>query len=394
VVSYSSPSKTKMTILTLVRALPRPFKKHTTKVLAVCISAVMLSVAFAYAAQPVLIPKHKLIISSHRVIHLQKTSVVAPTKAAISSKSITAAIPAMTPSIITQSTPAAAPVTHHATVSNNTSTATVAATSASPGTTVNSLSKSPSTTSPSSTQNVGPGSGQGSSSSPSSSPGKSSGSSTSSSASSSYTSNNWSGYIDSGQSYSGITANWSVPSPGGNGTSTSADATWIGIGGVTTNDLIQIGTENTVTAAGKASSAVFYELLPDSSVYPSALDILPGDSIEASITEQTIGSWLISITDTTANETFSDTISYTSSNSSAEWIEEDPSYSNTRLVPFDDYGTTNFSSATVVSETKTLSLAASGADPVTMMDSNNQTESTPSSIFSDGMGFSVTRTNL
>jgi hypothetical protein len=254
-ISYSSPSKTKMTIPTLARALHRPLKKHTTKVLAVCMTAVIFSVAFAYAAQPVLLPKHQLIISSHRVMHLQKTNVPLSTRPA-NSNSVVTSIPADSRSSITQSTPATTTITRTATttISPNTSTAAVAASSASPGTTVSSLSKTPSVASSSSSQSSSSSSGQSSSSS--------SGSGSNSSASSdSYSSDNWSGYIDSGQSYSGITGNWIVPTPGGNGTSTSADATWIGIGGVTTDDLIQIGTENTVTSSGKVSSAVFYEFI-------------------------------------------------------------------------------------------------------------------------------------
>src|SRR5579884_3471735 len=67
----------------------------------------------------------------------------------------------------------------------------------------------------------------------------------------SYTSLNWAGYLANSGGYTAVSSSWVVPSATGTGSSQSADATWVGIGGVSTNDLIQAGTENTVESNGQ-----------------------------------------------------------------------------------------------------------------------------------------------
>ncbi len=54
------------------------------------------------------------------------------------------------------------------------------------------------------------------------------------------TSHNWSGYAAKSGTYTGVTGTWTVPVPGINRTP-GVGATWVGIGGVTSHDLIQAG---------------------------------------------------------------------------------------------------------------------------------------------------------
>ncbi|HET8991656.1 MAG TPA: G1 family glutamic endopeptidase [Candidatus Saccharimonadales bacterium] len=234
-----------------------------------------------------------------------------------------------------------------------------------------------------------------SSSSPSPSPTSSSGGSGSSSSSppqvtSGYTSTNWSGYLASGGSYTAVSASWKATSPTGNGSSTSADSTWIGIGGVTSADLIQIGTENTVSASGQVSTAAFYELLPNSAIFIPSLSVTPGDGISADINEVANNQWTMTITDTTSNQSFTTTVSYQSTNSTAEWIEEDPSYSSGSQIPMDNFGSVDITSASTVSNGSTLNLNTSSAQPITMVTQSGQPVATPSYIGPDGASFDVT----
>src|SRR6266540_1976205 len=103
------------------------------------------------------------------------------------------------------------------------------------------------------------------------------------------TSSNWSGYVASGGTYTSVTGTWIVPQVGA--TTTGADATWVGIGGVSGTDLIQAGTQATV-AGGSVSYEAWIEMLPDSSRTVS-LSVAPGDSVTVTITEQSTGNWLI-----------------------------------------------------------------------------------------------------
>src|SRR5207244_9005358 len=63
-------------------------------------------------------------------------------------------------------------------------------------------------------------------------------------ASSASRSSNWSGYVANGGSFTAVTATWVVPQV--SATSTGADATWVGIGGLNSRDLIQAGTQASV----------------------------------------------------------------------------------------------------------------------------------------------------
>src|SRR5690348_4888732 len=58
------------------------------------------------------------------------------------------------------------------------------------------------------------------------------------------TSSNWAGYVAEGGTYTGVSGAWHVPVPQDSAaTSVAADATWVGIGGVESHDLIQAGTQ-------------------------------------------------------------------------------------------------------------------------------------------------------
>jgi hypothetical protein len=205
-----------------------------------------------------------------------------------------------------------------------------------------------------------------------------------------YTSTNWSGYLATAGSFIGVSASWTATNATGNGSTTSADSTWIGIGGVTSSDLIQVGTQNIVTANGQVSTSAFYELLPSVSQPVPGVTVLPGDSMTASLSEVSSGQWVISITDKTDGQSYTTTVSYSSSLSSAEWIEEDPSYSFRRQIPFDNFHEASFTGgSTTLSSGSTLNIATSTAQPVTMDNSIGQTVAVPSTIGGDGASFTV-----
>lgn len=215
--------------------------------------------------------------------------------------------------------------------------------------------------------------------------------SNSSTTSISYTSSNWSGYFSSTSTYkyTAVSGDWTEDTPTGNGSSNSYDATWIGVGGITTNDLIQVGINNTVSSTGQISTQAFYEMLPSPSVTVSGFKVSPGDSITASITETSTDMWSITLNDLTQNETFNKVVSYTSSLSSAEWIEEDPSSIKGGLLPLDNFGTVKFGKAFTIVNGTSSNLLQINANSVTMVNSSGKPEAVPSAIGNDGASFSV-----
>jgi hypothetical protein len=205
-------------------------------------------------------------------------------------------------------------------------------------------------------------------------------------------SHNWSGYVAMGGGFTSVTGNWVIPQIPAT-TGLTGDATWVGIGGVTSNDLIQIGTQALTNTNGPAVSyQAWYETLPGYS-QPIPITINSGDSITASLTEQTQNQWVITLSNNTNGQNFKTVLSYTSSSSSAEWIQEMPSRSSGALIPLDNFGAIQFSSGGAVKNGQTLNIAQSGATTITMVNFSQQVLATPSSLGNDGASFSVSRSS-
>jgi hypothetical protein len=153
-------------------------------------------------------------------------------------------------------------------------------------------------------------------------------------------STNWFGYNQgtleqSGKLFTSVTSDWTVPTASAHKAGEAENsATWIGIGGgcvdagcaLSDATLVQTGTEQDVNSAGHASYSAWWELVPAPAVTISNMAVSAGDRIHASVSESAPGSdvWTITLKDLTKKESFSTTVPYTSTNSTAEWIEETP----------------------------------------------------------------------
>jgi hypothetical protein len=144
----------------------------------------------------------------------------------------------------------------------------------------------------------------------------------------------WAGYIINSDSanpkpvVTSISGSWIVPEI----TASQQDAfsaTWIGIGGLSDQTLIQIGTEQD-SIEGQPVYSAWYEALPDYSMVISEPNISAGDKITASInlTDSANNMWLVSIEDESTAQKFEKIIFYESSRLSAEWIIERPTIDN------------------------------------------------------------------
>ncbi len=201
-------------------------------------------------------------------------------------------------------------------------------------------------------------------------------------------SNNWAGYIATGGTFTSVSGSWIVPQV--NTTGTSSDATWVGIGGTTSRDLIQTGTRAVVNNNGQVSYQAWYETLPANS-RKVPLTINPGDSITASIAQQSTNQWAISLHDTTTGQSYQTNVTYASSLSSVEWIEEMPVLGRS-FIPLDNFGSVQFSALSTVKDGTTLTPAQANAHSIVMVNYSGQALAQPSAIGSDGASFTVTRT--
>jgi len=203
------------------------------------------------------------------------------------------------------------------------------------------------------------------------------------------TSHNWSGYAATGGKFTSVSGTWTIPQVDSNG-EPGVGATWVGIGGVNSRDLIQAGTQETDGGSGRVRYSAWLEMLPQVS-QPVPFAVRPGDSVTVTIAEQSANNWTFDFKNNTSGKTYSTSTRYQSSHSSAEWVVEAPS-SVGGILPLDNFGNVSFSDASTTENGQTANLSQAHAQPITMLGTGGQKLAVPTDIGSDGGSFSVSRT--
>ncbi len=145
-------------------------------------------------------------------------------------------------------------------------------------------------------------------------------------------SNNWSGYVATGRTFTGVSGTWIVPAANCAGHANAYASQWVGIDGYGSSTVEQLGTVVTCTN-GVTNYGAWYEMYGISSIaggasinLPNADSVQPGDQITATV-DFSAGVWTLSMTDATANWSFSialTNLSTTPAEVSAEWVVERP----------------------------------------------------------------------
>jgi hypothetical protein len=172
-------------------------------------------------------------------------------------------------------------------------------------------------------------------------------------------------------------------------------ATWTGIGGHDTSDLIQAG----VSEDYGSDYYAWFELLPNAETIITAgctgdpkCTVAPGDTFTVNITEQASapGNWTISL-DNQGKWTWSTTVAYTSTYSSAEWIHEAPSLgpAQTVLPLMDNASFGSGNTYTLDGGTTANTIAAGSPRSISMVDGVVIAEALPSALGPDGSSFLV-----
>src|SRR3989442_11475749 len=125
-----------------------------------------------------------------------------------------------------------------------------------------------------------------------------------------------------------------------------------------------------VSAAGMGESSAWTEMLPQTS-HPVPLAVRAGDAVTATLTQKSGNSWIITINNDTTKENYSAMVQYSSSNSSAEWIQEAPS-AGRGLVPLDQFGTLRVTAGSALQNGKSQTLAELGAIAISMINGAGQ----------------------
>jgi hypothetical protein len=196
---------------------------------------------------------------------------------------------------------------------------------------------------------------------------------------------NWSGYAVTGSGITGVDGSFVVPTAGL--VPPGFAATWAGIGGYNTSDLIQAGVEEDSVGGYYA----WYEMLPASETPlsgctgDSACTVNPGDDVTVDIANTGGSNWTISLTDA-GHWSWSKTVSYSSSESSAEWILEAPTLlvAQTTLA---NVGTVHFGPTSTYTQGGSSHTIAAGNPTQIDLGLGIVNEATPSALASNGESF-------
>src|SRR3984885_3450003 len=204
---------------------------------------------------------------------------------------------------------------------------------------------------------------------------------------------NWSGYAvtPSTDNITAVSSSFIVPSAGL--APPGFAATWTGIGGYSTSDLIQAGTAEQSAPSNPLVGDQYYawyELLPAGETQltdctgDGNCTVTPGDSITVNISQVSGDTWSISMSDA-GKWTWSKDVTYTSSESSAEWILEAPTLvAQTTLA---NVGTVNFGPTSTYTAGGTSHTIAEGDPTQIDLSPGEVNEATPSALASDGQSF-------
>jgi hypothetical protein len=203
---------------------------------------------------------------------------------------------------------------------------------------------------------------------------------------------NWSGYAVTGSGITAVSSTFTVPAAGL--VPPGFAATWTGIGGFNTTDLIQAGTsENSLPSnplVGPQYNA-WYELLPNAETPITGCTgdgnctVTPGNVMKVDIHLVSGSTWNISIVDT-GHWTWALNVQYQSSKSSAEWILEAPTLVavQTLLAPV---GTAHFGPTSTYTAGGVTHTIAAGNPTTVVLSPGVVNEATPSALSTDGQSF-------
>lgn len=232
---------------------------------------------------------------------------------------------------------------------------------------------------------------------------------------------NWAGYYVSGTGFTEVSASWAVPQVAN--TSSGYSAAWVGIGGVNGNGLVQIGTEQDCLSSGTSAGALhgpvlmapppsghpgnggggggsstcsptyyaWWETYPANAEQPiSGMTVSPGDVMDASVQQGVSGTWTLTITDATTSAHFTQTVTFTADQSTAEAIMERPALCRVscKLTNLADFGVIPFTDAHATSASAGY-FDVLAATPITMVNNGLATLAYPSALANPGT-FTVT----
>jgi Peptidase A4 family/Putative Ig domain len=194
------------------------------------------------------------------------------------------------------------------------------------------------------------------------------------------TSTNWSGYVLSGATYTGVGGTFNVPTIFSSPTDT-ATAEWVGIDGASASNptILQLGVaEDYSLATNRYSVFAWFELFPQPpSLVPLA--VTPGDRVTVGMSQAGAGVWTVSMKNETTGQGVAANVSYAGPGLSAEWVVEAPfDVRTSTVIPVGNFSPVTFSQLGIAP------YPAQGSLTRVVMVQNGQAVATPSAPSANG----------
>ena len=195
---------------------------------------------------------------------------------------------------------------------------------------------------------------------------------------------NWAGYVANNAYYTGVSALFQAPTPY-TLQRLGVTASWVGIGGAESNDLLQAGLA-VVQEGPFFGYEAWYETLPTASRHV-AMSIGPGDWVFVDLHELAFDLWQVTVVD--GSQVFQRRIRYASSHSTAEWILEEPALADGRLLPLGVVTGANFANMSAIANGQHAIPTQLYPRPSVLAGPFGKIKAAPTEIGPDGSSFSV-----
>jgi len=214
------------------------------------------------------------------------------------------------------------------------------------------------------------------------------------------TSTNWSGYADTGASFTTVVGTWIQPTASCPANQQQDASFWVGIDGFlnSSGTVEQTGTDSDCNKGTKKQSGgptyyAWWEMFPQASnnLSTSQFPVSPGDQMSASVSSSGT-SFTLTLHDVSKGWSFSPATqtANTAADSSAEWIAEAPSIcigSKCTAAKLANFGTVNFAGAAA---NGSVISSSSFAENQINMTKGKKTLKASASALAGGSAFSVT----
>lgn len=207
-------------------------------------------------------------------------------------------------------------------------------------------------------------------------------------------SGNWAGYVATGDTFTAVSATWTVPQANCSFGTVSDSSTWVGLDGFGNNQVEQIGTDSNCAFFGLGEYHAWWEMAPGGPTLIGDLGVTdddpvyPGDVMTASVTAtSTPGTFRLTIEDQSQVWSYTTTKSDpAATGASAEWIEEQPSGG----VQLTNFGSVTFSQCKATGSDGIATPIWDHPNSALTMADGSTIKATVSPLSDDGTQFTVT----